>query len=273
MKPLLLCTDLDRTLLPNGAEPESPQARAHFRRLAAQPTLTLAYVTGRDLSLVSQAIEKYEIPRPSFALTDVGTSLYQTQAEGAWQRLTTWDTLLASAWHTQTSAQIADLLADLPALQIQEKAKQGRFKLSFYVDLGHDPQTLMQKIQARLRTNALKAQLIWSLDEQAEIGLLDLLPETAGKRQAIEFLMQHLGFSIDNSLFAGDSGNDLDVLLSPLKSILVANAAAEVRETLRTQHTNTYFAQGGYLGMNGCYSAGILEGVAHYFPEYAANEL
>ena len=28
---LLLCTDLDRTLIPNGPQPESPRARAAFR--------------------------------------------------------------------------------------------------------------------------------------------------------------------------------------------------------------------------------------------------
>jgi hypothetical protein len=28
-----------------------------------------------------------------------------------------------------------------------------------------------------------------------------------------------------------------------------------------------YQAQGGFLGMNGNYSAGILEGIAHYHPD------
>ena len=32
---LLLCTDLDRTLLPNGEQPESPPARALFARPAS----------------------------------------------------------------------------------------------------------------------------------------------------------------------------------------------------------------------------------------------
>lgn len=111
----------------------------------------------------------------------------------------------------------------------------------------------------------MSAHLIWSEDEAAHIGLLDLLPSNAGKREAIEFLMQHLGFNYENTLFAGDSGNDLDVFLSPISSILVANAAAAVREEiLKHQIDTVYFAQGGYLGMNGCYSAGILEGVAHF---------
>jgi hypothetical protein len=33
------------------------------------------------------------------------------------------------------------------------------------------------------------------------------------------------------------------------------------------QQDTLYVAQGGYLGMNGNYSAGILEGLAHYWPE------
>ena len=45
---LLLCTDLDRTLIPNGPQPESAQAREHFARFAAHPQVTLAYVSGRD---------------------------------------------------------------------------------------------------------------------------------------------------------------------------------------------------------------------------------
>ena len=56
---LLLCTDLDRTLLPNGEQPESPQARTLFARLAARPGVTLVYVTGRHRALVQAALDEY----------------------------------------------------------------------------------------------------------------------------------------------------------------------------------------------------------------------
>ncbi|MCI5126522.1 MAG: haloacid dehalogenase, partial [Candidatus Electrothrix sp. AR5] len=29
-----------------------------------------------------------------------------------------------------------------------------------------------------------------------------------------------------------------------------------------------YLARGGWQDMNGCYSAGILEGIAYYFPQF-----
>ena len=40
-KRILICTDLDRTLLPNGKQPESPGARAAFTRLVSRPEVTL----------------------------------------------------------------------------------------------------------------------------------------------------------------------------------------------------------------------------------------
>lgn len=48
MSGLLLCTDLDRTLLPNGSQPESEQARKKFHELVKQPQVTLVYVTVRQ---------------------------------------------------------------------------------------------------------------------------------------------------------------------------------------------------------------------------------
>jgi hypothetical protein len=77
------------------------------------------------------------------------------------------------------------------------------------------------------------------------------------------------------TLFAGDSGNDLEVLVSPIPSVLVANGHPEVREqALRLaaengQAAQLYCARGGWSGMNGNYSAGILEGIAHFRPDLA----
>jgi len=44
------------------------------------------------------------------------------------------------------------------------------------------------------------------------------------------FDAKQLGITRDHAVFAGDSGNDLPVLTSAIKSVLVANASAEVRE-------------------------------------------
>lgn len=74
-------------------------------------------------------------------------------------------------------------------------------------------------------------------------------------------------------MFSGDSGNDLPVLASPVQSVLVANATEAIRtraiRLAAEQDTSEalYIARGGFLGMNGNYSAGILEGFVHFIPQ------
>ena len=87
--PILICTDLDRTLLPNGAQAESPGARARFGKLAVRPDVRVAYVSGRDRPLVLQAIEKYRIPFPNYVIGDVGTSIYSVRKQ-QWELWQSW---------------------------------------------------------------------------------------------------------------------------------------------------------------------------------------
>lgn len=270
MKRYLLCTDLDRTLIPNGAEPESPTAMERFRRLVSREEITLAYVSGRHLALIEQAIADFNLPQPDFAIADVGSTIYQADLSG-WRQLDEWDARIAPDWKGLTHGGISCLLGDLPALRLQEKEKQSRHKLSFYIPLETDAQKLVGEIGELLKHLKIKANLIWSIDEKAKLGLLDILPTSASKLHAIRFLMQQQGFHHENTLFAGDSGNDLDVLLSDIPSVLVANADGEVRRLAGSASKDTHYAAwGGYLGMNGNYSAGILEGAAHYWPEVDA---
>lgn len=267
MKPFLLCTDLDRTLIPNGPKPESAQARARFKRLVQQKEVTLVYVTGRSRALIEQAIADYDLPQPDFAIADVGSTIYRIDASG-WQQWKEWDIHIAQDWQLLAHDHLSRLLSTFPVLQLQEPEKQTPHKLSFYVPLETDVQELLGKITAQLDQIGIKANLIWSIDEVARIGLLDILPANANKLHAIRFLMQHNGFGNDSTLFAGDSGNDLDVLLSNIPSVLVANADTEVKKQAMHANVDTlYVAKGDYLGMNGNYAAGILEGVTHYLPE------
>lgn len=268
---VLICTDLDRTLLPNGGQPESPGARQCFARLAAREEVSLAYVSGRHLALVEKAITNYVLPQPDFVVADVGTSLYE-YADDCWRRRCDWDDQFAPDWGNMDHASIRLLFADIIDLQLQEAAKQSRYKLSFYVPLYTDRHSLLPVMQQRLEKRRVNASLIWSIDEPAGIALLDVVPASATKFHAVEFLMHREGFSLGNTVFAGDSGNDLPVLTSAFRAVLVANATDEVREEAYQQSVSRgtaeslYLARGGFMGMNGNYSAGILEGVVHYLP-------
>ncbi len=273
---LLLCTDLDRTLIPNGDAPESANAREHFAALAARPEVTLAYVSGRHRALVEQAISEYVLPLPDFVIGDVGTTIYHVDAQQGWQLQAAWEEAIAQDWNGKYSADLETMLHDISALKCQEAEKQNRFKLSYYVNLNQDQDALAAKIQTRLQAENIKARLVWSHDEAAAVDLLDVLPASASKYHALEALMQMQNFDYTSTVFSGDSGNDLEVLVSPIPAVLVANAQPSVRALVTRLASESghreqlYLAQGNFMGMNGNYSAGILEGVAHYQPQTLA---
>lgn len=268
---LLICTDLDRTLLPNGTQPESPQAREYFSRLCRRDEVTLVYVSGRNKKLVEKAINCYRLPGPALVITDVGTKIYDLRS-GEWSTLHEWEKEIAPDWCGITSGDLRRLFQDIKGLQLQEREKQNIYKLSYYFSLHQDQRKLTEIMQPLLDERKLKASLTWSVDDPAGIGLLDITPRSATKLHAIEFIRQGLGFSLEDTIFAGDSGNDLQVLISPIQSILVANATDAVREEalLGAEKSGTmdtiYFAKGNAFG-NGNYSTGIIEGIIHYKPD------
>jgi len=270
---LFICTDLDRTLIPNGPQAESPQARLHLAALLAHPNISLAYVSGRHAGLVEQAIDEYDLPVPDFVIGDVGTTIYRVGAERLWQYDTAWEKTIASDWAGFNHAQLAAMLADIDALRMQEAEKQNNCKLSYYTPLDADGDALSSLVESRLSAEGIRCRAIYSIDEQAGLGLLDVLPERASKLHAIETLIPANGFDPEHTVFCGDSGNDLEVLVSAIPSVLVANASHEVRAQALTGAASSgnqdalYIAVGGLLGMNGNYAAGMLEGIAHYHPK------
>ncbi len=269
---ILLCSDLDRTILPNGAQDESPGARELLHAVSGRPEVTLVYVSGRHLGLLKSAIKEYGIPVPDFAVGDVGATIYQI-TEGQWGSWTEWEKQIAPDWKGRTHDQIAGLFRDMDELELQEPEKQNKFKLSYYAAEDTDHRKLVEKMQKRLHPEGIRSSLIWSVDEEKHKGLLDVLPENATKYHAIRFIMQNRDFTEKHTVFAGDSGNDLPVLTSGLQSVLVRNASPDVRAEAEKVTRDKgiqdmlYFARGGFLGMNGNYSAGVLEGLAHFIPE------
>lgn len=274
MTKLLLCTDLDRTLLPNGEPPEHPDARSLFGKLCAHPEVTLTYVSGRHLRLVEEAINEYAIPRPDYVISDVGTKIYQADLDD-WQELSSWQQQIAGDWRGKSRQLLHRLLDEHPELALQEEAKQNQFKLSYYVSLAVACEPLLRWVEQQLTQIDIAANLIWSVDEQTQTGLLDVLPRSAGKLHAIEFLQRQLAERSQLTVFAGDSGNDLPVLASAIPSVLVANASTELQQQAQrlaaaNGHADAlYLARAGQSPLGGNYSAGILQGVGHFAPQYA----
>ncbi len=269
---LLLCTDMDRTVIPNGSQPETPGSREWFLRLCQDQRICLVYVTGRDKRLVKQALAEYQLPVPDFAITDVGSMIYQIN-DAIWEPVALWQQEIAEAWHGFGPTDIARQLTGIRGLNLQEEDKQKPFKLSYYCDLVFSSADVLDAMAARLKTLGIAANLIWSVDEIAKVGLVDVLPENADKFHALNFLASYLGYDEPELLFAGDSGNDLSVLNSSISSILVANGHPDVHEAALAAVAANGYREGLFIAGpdhwpgNGNYCSGVLQGVFHFYPE------
>jgi len=269
---ILICSDLDRTIIPNGCQEESAHARPVLRQLAEHSNIYLAYVSGRDKKLILDAIEEFYLPMPDYAIGDVGTTLYRV-INGNWQFSDNWSYEIGQDWKGLGWENLSEFLENIEEIRLQEPEKQNQYKLSFYTDQNVDHQQLIKNIRVVLAEKDIRASIIWSVDEISANGLLDIIPARTNKLHAIQFLMQQEKFPEDCTVFAGDSGNDLDVLTSGLQAILVKNAMDEVRkeaiETLSAKRmTNRlYLPEGNFWGMNGNYAAGVMEGLVHFIPE------
>lgn len=266
----LLCTDLDRTLIPNGFSDELPEARQEFVNLISRFDIRLAYVSGRDRQRVHQVIRDYRLPFPDYIIADVGSTIYACRRERC-LLVADWHMQIKQDWKEQAAMEIYRWFADIPSLVLQETDRQGRFKLSFYVSLAIDYDALKQQLLIIAAEHHLAVNLIYSIDSEKKIGLLDILPASANKLTAIRYLMNSLGLQDNEVLFAGDSGNDLEVLSSELPAVLVANAQEPVRQqALRMAeaagHKDQLYLAHGVTG-NGHYADGIIEGIHFYYPE------
>lgn len=273
---ILLCSDLDRTIIPNGHAAESPDARTLLHRVARRPELTLVYVTGRDEALITRALREWNLPLPEIAVGDVGTAIFDvsgTAADPVFTPWKGWREIISADWQGKKNPDILAMLADFDVLRIQEPEKQKDVKLSFYVDSGVDMGRLAKDIHRHLERRGIRASVITSMDEMAGVGLVDIVPAGATKVDAISHIAGKYRLDKSRVIFAGDSGNDLPALTSGFNAVLVKNAADEVRTQAVAESSRKktdgrlYLAKGQFLGMNGNYAAGVLEGLAHFMPE------
>lgn len=274
---LLLCTDLDGTLLPNGDATEMPGTRDTLARLVGSVPLGLAYVTGRDPERVREAIRRWNLPAPDHVLADVGTSILDADASGAWSENAAWRKRNTALWGGRDARALHALLTDVAGIELQEPDRQRPFKLSWYLPDPDAREAIDVAVAERLGAAGVRTKRIFSVDPETGRGLLDIVPEGAGKLGAVRFLRDTLGHGTDEIVFGGDSGNDLDVLVSEVPAVLVANADAATREAARDgalaagNAARLHLAAGTVealagLGLDGNYAGGLIEGLVHFHP-------
>lgn len=265
---LIFCCDLDGTLLPNGLESLSESALSDFQRFALQERLVLVYLSGRSLPQAINGIRKFGVPLPDVYVGDNGTSMYFKSTDGYLEHVE-WKKAIASDWGNVTGRDIHATMKDLTLLVEQEPEHQGMFKQSYYFPKAKES-IIVEDIAKRLQKLKINATVVTLIDPSSPNAYLDILPTTGTKEYAIEYLRHYFMFDKEDVIFAGDGGNDLGALTSGYRAIVVNNAASDfkikVGRIAREKGilANVYFAKGNFIGTDGKYLAGIMEGLHHY---------
>lgn len=264
----LLATDLDGTLIPLDGAEENESDLQRLKTLLQQRQIEIVFVTGRHIESVQQVIDEKNLPVPEFIIADVGSSVYRRQSIQPnadqsrfwqWRPMPEYQKRL-DAMMSETQRQlILDIAANVSGLTLQESEKQGRHKISFYVDASQLP-TLSQSFCEALEKSKLSFSIISSVDPFNGDGLIDILPERVNKSFALDWLIHFKSLVHQDVVFAGDSGNDYAAMIGGFNTIVVGNAP----QLLRTK-VGDFFQQHRLTTKMICASghatSGVLEGV------------
>ena len=262
----ILATDLDRTLLPNGSWESDAAAISMFNELTEQHDILVVYVTGRNLDLTEKAIREYGVRHPHFLCGDVGTTIRKYHS-GQWHDDEGWVSHVKRSSPRWDASSIKQAVAHVDGMREQEAEHQNQFKQSYYVDKTKK-EDVLEQVNALVK-DKFDEVIVYSFDSQDGKGLIDFLPHSATKQTALEYVAEAFEVAKDQVVFCGDSGNDIFPLTAGFRGVLVRNADQQLVENVhaameQNPALQAYFARGGFQGLNGSYTSGVIEGAYHY---------
>ena len=258
--PRLLASDLDGTLIPPDGALERVRDLVELRMTVKAMGLALAYVTGRRFSSAVEGVEGLDLPRPTALACDVGTTVYWRR-DGTYALDRDYEDALSASPGFVAAGRVQAALADLPALRLQGPESQNPFKVSYSLEEAPSP-GLLNQVQSRLDEEG-QVRVVASHDSVTGEGFLDLLPVAAGKANAVRWVARRLGLTDADVVFAGDSGNDTDAILSGVRAVLVGNAPAGLRSEVRAS-AETRGLQDRVYFASSHFAAGVVEGLHHF---------
>jgi len=251
----LLATDLDGTLFGKNRKTQNTDCLFEISQILKNRKMKLAFVTGRHLDLVPQAIKDFSLPLPNAIVCSVGTEIYLSQN---WELDREYEQALERKNPPFDPVKITVALAPVQWLQEQEPEKQGRFKKSYY-SRNMKKEQVVSKAKEALDSNSINARIVFSVDRETGKGLVDVLPQNASKHSAIRFLAEKWGIPSKSVIVAGDSGNDIEMVCSEFNSIVVGNAS-ELLVSEAKKSKKAFFSKKPA-------ACGVLEGLKHYLEE------
>ena len=243
MRPLrLFSTDLDGTVV--GNNDATRRFRDFWQSLPDEHRPVLVFNSGRLVDDQLALLEEVPLPRPDYIIGGVGTMLHakeRGELESAYRHS------LGTGFDPR---RIADVMGRLPDVTMQAEQYQHGLKSSWFL---HDAdEKALADIEAALLAAKIDARIVYSSGRD-----LDILPKAADKGAALAWLCGQLHIGLDESVVAGDTGNDRAMFeLNDVRGVIVGNALPEL----------VSLANGnGRFYLSGATEAdGVIEGLRHW---------
>lgn len=235
----VLATDLDGTFL--GGSDADRQALYDWIE-AHRATVGLVFVSGRDPEFITELCGNGQAPWPEYVIGDVGTTIAQVTAQKQIAPIAPLEAQIAARWNDAGPA-VREALARAPGLTLQPTAFRYRVSYDYDPD-SFDPDTTD-------RVEAMGFDVLIS-----DNRYFDVLPKGVSKGPSLLRLLDHLNLPRTSVLAAGDTLNDLSMLVAGTPAVAVGGSEAPLLEALPTA-PHIYRASG--IG-----TAGILEAIAHF---------
>jgi len=228
----LFVSDVDDTLLGDDAALVELMAAL----TATGERVITAYNSSRPCASLRQSLAANpQLNPPHYLIGGLGTEIEEGNSG---RPLTEYTEYLGQNWQRNRIVNIINELGLTP----HAAEYQTPLKASYDVP---GPEMVVN-VQQQLAAAGLPAKIIFSGGKN-----LDLIPETAGKGGVIDYLRRQLNIPPERVVVAGDSGNDVEMFISPYRGIVVGNADSDLQQ-LKGKHI--------YHAQSAC-AAGVLEGL------------
>jgi sucrose-6F-phosphate phosphohydrolase len=238
----LFASDIDGTLL--GKLDASRAFRETWESLPEKTRPLLCYNTGRMLDDTIALVDDGVLPAPDYLICGVGTLIHDFRNK---RELKSFQSILEDGWDLAEVEKTVRLV--FPNAEKQPDYHQTAYKSSWF--LHHAGEDDLQRLDEALEQARLSINIVYSSSRD-----LDVLPKCADKGNSLSWLLKDLGIAREQTVVAGDTGNDSAMILKKgVKGIVVGNAQPELLEAV--------IGRKAYLAEE-CFADGVLEGLIHY---------
>lgn len=211
----LLSFDIDETIYDN--QTNTNEFYKKWLNIQIKNPPKLCYNSGRLPDDIDNLISNKILPPPDYIIAGVGTSIYDFNKK---KMIKEFSQILEEGWDLQKVSNVMNRLNNNIIKQPEHYLNE--YKSSWFLDDATEED--IWNIEKKLKKAGLNVNVVYSSSRH-----LDILPKWANKGNSLVWLLKFLNIKPEETIVAGDSGNDSAMFRIPkINGIVVGNAQPEL---------------------------------------------